>query len=31
VPYFLVTFTVPEALRPIFAARPEVLYDLFFT
>jgi len=31
VPYFLVTFTVPEALRPIFAARPEVLHDLFFT
>ena len=31
VPYFLVTFTVPEALRPIFTARPEVLLDLFFT
>ncbi len=31
VPYFLVTLTVPEAMRPIFAARPEVLYDLFFT
>lgn len=31
VPYFLVTFTVPEAMRPIFAARPEVLVDLFFT
>jgi len=31
VPYFLVTFTVPEELRPIFAARPEVLLDLFFT
>lgn len=31
VPYFLVTFTVPEEMRPIFAARPEVLYDLFFT
>ncbi len=31
VPYFLVTFTVPEQMRPIFAARPEVLYDLFFT
>jgi hypothetical protein len=31
VPYFLVTFTVPEAVRPVFAARPEVLHDLFFT
>ena len=31
VPYFLVTFTVPEAMRPIFSARPEVLVDLFFT
>jgi len=31
VPYFLVTFTVPEELRPIFAARPGVLLDLFFT
>ena len=31
VPYFLVTFTVPEALRQIFAARPELLLDLFFT
>lgn len=31
VPYFLVTFTVPEAVRPIFAARPEVVHDLFFT
>jgi hypothetical protein len=30
VPYFLVTFTVPEAVRPIFAARPELLHDLFF-
>lgn len=30
VPYFLVTFTVPEAMRPIFLARPEVLGDLFF-
>jgi hypothetical protein len=30
VPYFLVTFTVPEEVRPIFAARSEVLYDLFF-
>ena len=24
VPYFLVTFTVPEQLRPVFAARPEM-------
>lgn len=31
VPYFLVTFTVPEAMRPIFAAWPEVVQDLFFT
>jgi len=30
VPYFLVTFTVPEELRPVFAARPELLHDLFF-
>lgn len=30
VPYFLVTFTVPEAMRPVFAARPEVMYDLLF-
>jgi hypothetical protein len=30
VAYFLVTCTVPEALRPVFAARPELLYDLFF-
>jgi hypothetical protein len=30
VPYFLVTFTVPEAMRPLFSARPEVLYDLLF-
>ncbi|MBM3776321.1 MAG: transposase, partial [Acidobacteria bacterium] len=30
VPYFLVTFTVPEEVRPIFAARPELLPDLFF-
>jgi hypothetical protein len=30
VPYFLVTFTVPEEVRPIFAARPELLHDLFF-
>lgn len=30
VPYFLVTFTVPPALRPHFAAQPELLYDLLF-
>lgn len=30
VPYFLVTFTVPDGMRPVFAARPEVLYDLLF-
>jgi hypothetical protein len=30
VPYFLVTCTVPEPLRPAFAARPELLHDLFF-
>ena len=31
VPYFLATFTVPEEMRPLFAARPGVLLDLFFT
>jgi hypothetical protein len=31
VPYFLVTCTVPEALRAAFAARPELLHDLFFS
>lgn len=31
VPYFLVTFTVPEALRPLGAAAPELFYDLLFT
>ena len=31
VPYFFVTFTVPEEVRPVFAARPEVLIELFFT
>lgn len=31
VPYFLATCTVPEALRPVFAARPEVVHALFFT
>jgi len=30
VPYFLVTFTVPETLRFAFAARPKVLIELFF-
>jgi hypothetical protein len=31
VPYFLVTFTVPEATRPAFRARPDLLHDLLFT
>jgi hypothetical protein len=31
VPYFLVTFTVPEAMRAICRARPKLLYDLLFT
>jgi len=30
VPYFLVSFTVPEALRFAFTARPELLHDLLF-
>lgn len=30
VPYFLITFTVPEQLRFIFAARPDLGHDLFF-
>lgn len=30
VPYFLVTFTVPAALRFAFAARPAALHDLLF-
>ena len=30
VPYFLVTFTVPEEIRFAFAVRPEVLVELFF-
>jgi hypothetical protein len=30
VPYFLVTFTVPEQLRFVFTARPDMLHDLFF-
>jgi hypothetical protein len=31
VPYFLVTCTVPEPVRPIVAARPEQMLDLLFT
>jgi hypothetical protein len=30
VPYFLVTFTVPAALRFTFTARPDLLHDLLF-
>jgi hypothetical protein len=30
VPYFLVTFTVPEQLRDSFRARPELLHDVLF-
>jgi hypothetical protein len=30
VPYFLVTFTVPEAIRFAFAARPALLVELLF-
>lgn len=30
VPYFLVTFTVPEALRSLFAARPEAMHAALF-
>ena len=30
VPYFMVTCTMPEELRPIVAARPELLHALFF-
>ena len=30
VPYFLATCTMPEELRPIVAARPELLHALFF-
>ena len=30
VPYFFVTCTVPEQLHGAFAARPEVVHDLFF-
>jgi len=30
VPYFFVTCTVPESLHGAFAARPELLHDLFF-
>jgi hypothetical protein len=31
VPYFLVTCTVPELMRPLFVARPALMYDLLFT
>lgn len=30
VPYFLVTFTVPQELRPVFARRPERMHALLF-
>lgn len=30
VPYFLVTFTVPEELRGLFAMRPEAMHDVLF-
>ncbi len=30
VPYFLVTFTVPEELRPLLAGRPEAMHDVLF-
>lgn len=30
VPYFLVTFTVPAQLRPVFAARPEAMHAALF-
>lgn len=30
VPYFLVTFTVPQELRPVFAARPEAMHTALF-
>jgi len=30
VPYFLVTFTVPEVLRDAFKTRPDLLHDLLF-
>jgi hypothetical protein len=30
VPYFLVTFTVPEELRPLFAMRPEAMHAALF-
>lgn len=30
VPYFLVTFTVPEELRPVFARQPAAMHDLLF-
>ena len=30
VPYFLLTFTVPEELRALFKAEPKFCYDLLF-
>ena len=30
VPYFLLTFTVPEELRPLFKREPQFCYDLLF-
>ena len=30
VPYFLVTFTVPQELRPLFAAHPEAMHAALF-
>src|SRR5690606_38723960 len=30
VPYFLVTFTVPEELRPLFAAQPQAMHEVLF-
>ena len=30
VPYFLLTFTIPEELRALFKAQPKFSYDLFF-
>ncbi|MDP1579514.1 MAG: IS91 family transposase, partial [Candidatus Didemnitutus sp.] len=29
-PYFLVTFTVPEQLRPLFAAQPKAMPERLF-
>lgn len=30
VPYFLVTFTVPQELRPVFAAQPQAMHEMLF-